>query len=418
MRLILNDGQQNAFNDIKSGTSIFLTGAGGVGKSVVLQFVVDWAKTTNKNIGVCASTGVSAVNLPNGRTVHSYLSIGLAKTTAYNLFTKARKNSQLKKKLNELQILIIDEVSMISAELFDKISEYLSLMRGVKKPFGGLQLVLCGDMCQLPPVGGEYCFKSESWPALNLKICTLKVIIRQEKDDLFKAILEEARFGRMSDEHFQILKACKNNTFGEIRPTILYSKNVNVNFENEFEYQKLVTGKKQKEYTFQTDYVPDTKEMREWAALNNIPSELKLCVGAQCMVVINVSIENGVANGTRCMVTGFTPENDPIVVLKTGEQFVIEKYLWTRESADGKEGNDQFVSAMPLRLAYALTIHKSQGSTLDACTLDIGRDIFEFGQAYTGLSRSKNLNSVKITSICKEAFKTHPDVLAFYGEQN
>ena len=407
----LNEEQTTAFKEVQKGTSIFLTGNAGSGKSFLLSAIIDWANENKKNIGVTSSTGISAINL-KGRTVHSYLGIGLAKTTPYNLFTKARKNSLLKKKLSELQILIIDEISMISAELLDKISEYLILMRKNNKPFGELQLVLCGDMCQLPPVGGEYCFKSNVWPVLNLKVHMLRIIIRQEKDERFKAILEEARFGRISDENFKLLKSLNNTTFGEIKPTILFSKNVNVDAINQLEYQKLKeTGVEER--TFATRYVPNTTEMREWAALNNIPSEIKLCVGCQLLITTNLAPDLQIANGTRCMVSGFTPQDEPIVVLKTGEQIIIEPYVFLE---DDDEKNPRFACALPLRLAWAITIHKSQSATLDAAVLDLGFNIFEYGQAYTALSRVRDLHSLRISSIRKESFKTHRDVLEFYGQ--
>ena len=409
----MNSEQQVIFNEVKQGSNVLILGSAGTGKSYTLNAIVEWAKKEEKKIGITSSTGVSAINI-KGRTIHSFLGIGLAKTTPYNMYTKSKKNSKLLKTIRELQILIIDELSMISAELFDKISEYMGLMRKINKPFGGVQLVLCGDMYQLPPVGGEYCFKSNAWNLIGLRVHILKKIIRQEKDEIFKSILENAKLGIVSEEHLKILKGKRNSEFGEVKPTILYSKNINVDVINQVEYEKVIkTG--EKERVFQTQYIPDNDEMRAWAKLNNIPSELRLCIGAQVMITANLSVEDGFANGTRCMVSGFTLQGEPIVVLKTGEQIIIDPFPFTDGGGD-EEDAERVVRAIPLKLAYALTIHKSQSCTLDAVVLDLGYDIFEYGQAYTALSRVRDLDSVRISNIRKESFKTHPDVVEFYRE--
>ena len=139
----MNSEQQVIFNEVKQGSNVLILGSAGTGKSYTLNAIVEWAKKEEKKIGITSSTGVSAINI-KGRTIHSFLGIGLAKTTPYNMYTKSKKNSKLLKTIRELQILIIDELSMISAELFDKISEYMGLMRKINKPFGGVQLVLGG----------------------------------------------------------------------------------------------------------------------------------------------------------------------------------------------------------------------------------------------------------------------------------
>lgn len=404
----MNREQQNVFDTVTVGKNIFITGSAGTGKSYTVNAIVEWAKSVNKQIGITSSTGVSAVNI-KGRTIHSFLGIGLARQSAYNLYAKNRKNTMLSKKIKALNILIIDEISMISAELFDKISEYIGLMRKINEPFGGLQMILCGDMCQLPPVGGEYCFKSATWSSMNLEIHALKTIIRQEHDDVFKRILEDARFGIVTDESLAILKSRKHMNFGEIKPTILYSKNVNVEMINEREYQKLLTTGVE-ERVYKTTYSPDTAEMRDWGKLNNIPEEVRLCVGAQVMITANIAVDAGFANGTRCMVTEFTRQGEPVVVTKTGEQIIIEPFPFAMD--DEKE--DHVVSSIPLKLAYALTVHKSQSCTLDAAVINLGRDIFEYGQAYTALSRIRDLNSVMITEIYRESFKVSPEIIEFF----
>jgi ATP-dependent exoDNAse (exonuclease V) alpha subunit len=402
----MNFEQQKAFDLVKNGKHVFISGSAGTGKSYTLDKIVEWHKSNNINIGVTSSTGISALNI-KGRTLHSYLGIGLARGTAYNLYANCKKYKPTITKLQVLKVLIIDEISMISAELLDKVSDYLQLVRrDTKHAFGGVQMVFCGDLFQLPPIGGEFCFHSDVWKLLDIKICLLKTIVRQKDDVVFQKILENVKLGICSDEHLKLLNAQRYQTFGEINPTILYSKNVNVDAINKQEYNKLTT----KEYIFKTIYSTN-KNTKHWADSMNIPDEVCLKEGTQVMLTVNLSIEDGYANGTRGMVTGFT-DDGPIILLKDGTQLMIVPWLYTE---DDKMADDSiWVSCIPLKLAYALTIHKSQSATLDAATIDIGPSVFEYGQAYTALSRVRDLKSVKILNVSKKAFKTHPDVLEYY----
>lgn len=418
MSFDLNSDQQKAFDLVKNGKNVFITGSAGTGKSFVIGKIIEWGKQTGRNIGVTSSTGISALNI-NGKTLHSFLGIGLGKNEPHALYLKSRKLVHLVKKLNDLSILIIDEISMISSELFDKVSEYLSLMRKNDNIFGGVQVILCGDMCQLPPVGGNFCFKSRVWSILKLNYCMLKIIIRQQEDEHFKTILEDARFGKISDENIKLLRTKRMPNFGEIKPTILYSKNVDVDAVNQIEYAKQLTLNKNTspntfEHVFETVYMPDTEEMRIWASSVNIQPVLNLCVGTQVMVTVNLDVENGIANGTRGMITEFTNDGEPIIVTKSGDQIIIQPHVYIKDD-DGKS-HPKFVKAIPLKLAYALTVHKSQSCTLDAAIIDLGTSIFEYGQAYTSLSRVRDLNSVHVTAIRKESFKANPDVIDFYSK--
>jgi ATP-dependent exoDNAse (exonuclease V) alpha subunit len=295
---------------------------------------------------------------------------------------------------------------MVSDVLFDKISEYLCIIRKNKEPFGGVQLVLCGDMCQLPPVQGEYCFKSNAWKHLNIKCVELLVQVRQDGDKVFQQILNDARFGKCTDESFEQLKKLKNPNFGEIKPTVLYSKNINVDEINIRKYKQLVdNGNQTRSYT---SNLSDHKYTKTWAESLGILEETQYCIGAQVMLTVNLSVEEGFANGSRGMITEFTDEG-PVVLFKNGEQIVVEYWLYQDDNDD-----NIWVSAIPLKLAYALTIHKSQSMTLDAAIVDLGPSIFEYGQAYVALSRVRDMKSVKIINILKSSFQTHEDVIDFY----
>lgn len=408
----MNDEQKRIFDCVQSGKNVFMTGAAGTGKSFTLKHIVSWAQSFQMPIAITASTGISALSI-GGSTIHSYLKIGLAQNNPFYLYMGCRGSYPKRfKELQNLQILIIDEVSMISAELLDKISKYLQLIRNDKKCFGGLQVILCGDMCQLPPVSGEFCFFSETWKKADFLCFQLTKQIRQEGDVEFSQMLSELRFGNCSEKTFNALKACNNPDFGEIKPTILYSTNVNVDKKNNVEFQKLIeAGAEKKDYL--TEFSAH-RNCKVWSESLKIPECVSLCIGCQVLLCVNLSVENGLCNGSRGMVTGFEKEG-PVVLFKNGDQFIIEPFLFEDENEDAdKKGNKIWAKWVPLKLAYALTIHKSQSMTLDAAIIDLGPNIFECGQAYVALSRVRDRSSVKITNILQSSFRTNEHVLEFY----
>jgi ATP-dependent DNA helicase PIF1 len=398
----MNEEQRNVLEHVKRGKNLLLTGAAGTGKSFTLKEIIKVCR----NIAVTSSTGISALTI-GGRTLHSYLRIGLGKKDPYQLYLNLkRKYPKDAEKIAALQTLVIDEISMISAELLDKVSLYLQYVRKQKIPFGGLQVILCGDMFQLPPVDGEYCFKAECWDGLNLVYVELKTQMRQQIDVEFANLLNDARLGICSDDSFSLLKKCRSTTFGEIVPTVLYSKNVDVDYINEREFRKLSdNGAETRSYDTVFSQHKDTKS---WAESLKIPEKIELCIGAQVILTANLSVEEGFVNGSRGMVTGFAEEG-VIVLFKHGDQIIIQPYTYIDE-------NDEviFASLIPLKLAYALTIHKSQSLTLDAATIDLGPGIFTYGQAYVALSRVRDRKSVRVINILKDSFRANPEVLEFY----
>lgn len=407
----MNDEQLKAFQlATESRKHVFLTGPAGTGKSYTLKSIVNWFKKNDLRVGVTSSTGTSALTI-NGSTLHSFLGIGLAKSSATQLAFKVRIKNKVPSKLKALNVLIIDEISMIGDELFDKVSEFLGIIRNQKtKPFGGVQLILCGDMFQLPPVEGDYCFKSKTWPTLDIQIIHLTKMIRQDGDEEFQKILLEARYGTCSDKTIDKLRSLTNPNFGEVAPTILFSKNMNVETINETEHAKLrVQGMKERTYPTTISKHPDTLA---WAESLKIPSEVSLCIGAQVMLTVNLNVDEGFVNGSRGVVTDLRDEG-VVVLFKTGDQVIIEPWTYIFESDDDKPP-EIYARCIPLKLAYAITIHKSQSATLDSVVVSLGASIFEYGQAYTALSRVRDMKSIKVTDVLKSSFQTHPDVLEFY----
>lgn len=401
----MNTKQAGAFSIVKDGKSVFLTGSAGTGKSYLLKHIIKWTHDTHQAIGVTASTGLASLLL-KGRTIHSFLGVGLASKPAESLYAVAKRNKALMNKLKRLDVLVIDEISMIDDELFEKISKYLSLVRGNDRPFGGVQVIITGDFCQLPPVNGGLCFQSHAWDEIGLDTVVLTELTRQSDDPEFQKILEEVRWGVCSDESLKILESLKKTEFTDgIIPTRLYATNKDVDHINVVEYEKLMAHKPNHQvYPYR---LSSHANAASWVSSLKIPTETNLCVGAQVMVTWNIS--EHIVNGTRGVVVQLG--SDACIIRKTDGELVSIEYV----TITCEDDESIYVTCMPLRLAYAISIHKSQGMTLDAVEVDLGGKIFEYGQAYTALSRAKNLKSIRIVNVAKKSFKCHPLVKEFYA---
>lgn len=386
----MNPEQQIALDDVMNGTNVFITGGAGVGKSYLVNKIVE---NTKKQIGICAMTGCAAL-LINGATLHSYLGIGLAKESAQHLAIKVKKFPAVFERILGLDILLIDEVSMLNNELFEKVYEYLQIVRRNKKPFGGVQMIFVGDPFQLCPVEGNYCFTSKLW--INIKIHTLSANMRQKGDPIFKELLDRVRWGTCSNEDLEVLKKLKNTEFPNgIIPTKLYSKNINVDTINQCELSKLTADTKEYSYCCANEY------SKKWASTNKIPEKVLLKVGAQVMCTRNIPL-SGLVNGSRGIILSMN--NDGVNIKLLNDQIVHLGFIVVSPF----DNPNLIVKFLPLKLAWAITIHSAQGMTIDALEVDLGKDIFAFGQAYTGLSRATSLSSVRVTSVFAKSFVTNP----------
>lgn len=406
-RIMLTASQSAVIDKIIEGHNVFLTGQAGTGKSYVLKHLLaNIATQTSLRPGVTATTGAAAV-LIQGQTLHSFLGIGLGKKSATELAAYVSRNRpDICACLWMLNILIIDEVSMLDHDLFQKISDYLGILRRSSKPFGGIQLVLCGDLLQLPPVDGEYCIRAPVWKEANFQVIVLKDVHRQ-KEDRFLDLLAKARVGNMTQDDVNVLlEHCKGTFPSDIKPTKLFALKRDVQFINELEYEraKLKTSRVE---TYITVY-SNTKS-KGWAESIGIPQMIELCIGAQVMVTMNIE-QPTLINGTRGVVTQLT--KDFVEIKKVDGRFDIVKMYTLRDESDMTKK----VSFMPLCLAWAITHHKSQGATLDAVELDLGSSIFAYGQAYTALSRCKTMEHIRLTNISPKAFRAHPEIIQFYQD--
>jgi ATP-dependent DNA helicase PIF1 len=309
-----------------------------------------------------------------------------------------------------MDLLVIDEVSMMSDELLEKVSAMLSLIRGNAGVFGGVQVILAGDMCQLGPISGRWCFLSPLWNDVVDEMHVLKTVVRQSGDKLFMQILHFLRKGKCTPKIMDKLLACRETKFAEgIKPTRLYPKRANVDKINQREYDALVNAGAL-ENVYVTRAVSANAAKAEaamtWAKNIGIGMHLRLCVGAQVVVTANIDQDAGVINGTRGVVVDVGAE--PTIKLSDGRDILIKM----RKTKDDSEKLE--VEYMPLKYAWCLTVHSAQGMTLDAAEIDLGDSIFAHGQAYTALSRVKNLKAVKIISVDVDSFIIDPLVKKLY----
>ena len=408
--LELNQEQQRAFDVINSGQSVFLTGPSGTGKSRTLMSVIQWAHN-KKTIGTTATTGASAI-LIGGQTINSYLGIGVGTRSAKQMADVVfLKNKRVLNRILALDILIIDEISMMDDELFDKISEFLSIIRANESPFGGIQLILCGDFSQNCPVNGKYCFLSKTWTQLGIKNIILHTFIRHQDDPEFQSVLASLRIGKVTKSVLNRLEQLRHTSFPEgIEPTTLYGKNVDVNAINDMHFKKLVENGAKCE-TFITTY---TGHSKSWAQCCKVPEILDICSGSQVMLTWNVSPDDGLVNGTRGVIVDFTPIYGYPIMQVNGSKKKVSIEPITVKDTDLPMNTFTFI---PLKLAWALTIAKSQGCTLDYCIIDLSS--WAYGQAYTALSRVRSLKNVKLIGEIKaEYFRASPDVIRFYAYIN
>jgi ATP-dependent DNA helicase PIF1 len=420
----MNFKQQYAINMMNENHNVFLTGGAGVGKSYVIQRFIEQYRNNKSNnprsLGITSTTGVSAI-LIGGKTLHSWAGIGLGKG---DLIEKVKSNINALERWACVKTLIIDEISMLNPRLFERLDKVARHFRDSEKPFGGIQLVVVGDFCQLPVVKGEgdFCFNTDVWSECDFKVVNLTQVIRQENIE-FANILQELRLGEISDKTRKLLLSRTGkwnrqtvNPDG-IKPTLLYSTNKNVDELNNKELDELIAnGMKSKKYRVKVD----TKRTRlSMIELNNLIEyqikdikKVELAVGAQVMLTKNIAVDRGLANGSRGVVVGFDEEKNgmPIVKFINGIKETITLYKTKYRDADV----DLIIEQVPLKLAWATTIHKSQGATLDYVVANLS-NIFEYGQAYVALSRAKSLENLYLTGINFDRINCHPASKAYYS---
>lgn len=415
---MLNIEQKEAFEIIKNGKNVFITGGAGVGKSFLIKFIQKWGINKNINIEITALTGIAAL-LIGGKTLHSWAGIGLGKEDKITLYMKILGNKNVVKRWLDTKILVIDEISMLSVSLFEKLNYIGQKIRHSYKPFGGIQLVFVGDFAQLPPVENDninYLFNNKEWINSIDRTLYLKINSRQT-DPEFSNMLNEIRIGIVTDKTFVKLQSKIGIKLeGEIKPTKIYSTRSSVDDLNLKKLNKLIIkGNPLKSYIC-TDVIKgkchNTEYITTYVNTNsNFRKELQICVGAQVMLIYNLDVKAGLVNGSRGIVKSFI-EGYPSVLFSNGIQIVVTPI----ESEYKIQDNIRLIrTQIPLILAWASTVHKSQGCTLDCVSIDLGSSIFAYGQAYTALSRVKSFDSLTLEALDISKIIANPAVTEFYN---
>lgn len=402
--------QDKALEILKSGRNVFLTGEAGSGKTHTINMFKQYLREEGITYAVTASTGIAATHI-DGTTIHNWAGLGIKKKIDENHVLGMHELAI--RRVRSTQVLIIDEVSMLDANALHMVNFVAKTLINEWKPFGGLQVVLVGDFFQLPPVVRDeepvFAFEGEAWKEAGLTYCYLTEQHRQS-DQAFLSVLTAMRNQTMNEGHRDLIRARFIENIPEyVEPeTHLFTHNADVDSMNDIELAKI----EGREHIFKAsrDGVPYLMELLTKWCLS--PETLRLKKGAVVMFTRND--KNGrFANGTMGHVVGFEdPEygdNDgaPLIALKDGSYVYPERETWNyEENGVVKASFTQF----PLRLAWAITVHKSQGMSLDDASIDLSKT-FEYGQGYVAVSRVRSLSGLFLKGINKQAFKMHPKVI-------
>jgi ATP-dependent DNA helicase PIF1 len=426
--------QLEVYNKYINSENIFITGPGGCGKTYLIRLIVDHAKKNIKEYQVCAMTGCAAILLNcSAKTIHSWSGIGLANGNIDDIVFQVTNSRSKRSNWKKVEILIIDEISMLSLKLFiilDKIARIIKKKPNI--PFGGIQLIFSGDFYQLPPVSNNiddiesnmFCFENELWDETFKTPCFLKTIFRQKNDNQYSKILNEIRIGRLHRSTCELLNKQVNKKYDNIiKPTILFPRRSDVDNINKIEYNKLDGEEKSykiesnKKLTDKDDLFSEIDKDYEINYLtNNIMAEknLSLKIGTIVMCVANIDMDSEfpIVNGSQGTVIEFVG-NLPKVKFTNGTTRVIAKHTWVSEKIKSTG-----VLQIPLIYAWAITIHKSQGVTLDVAMIDVGNSIFECGQTYVALSRITSLDGLFLKGFNPLKIKVNKKVLEYYNKFN
>ncbi len=402
--------QAEALAILKTGVNVFLTGEPGAGKSYTIRQYVNYLRSRAIDPAITASTGIAATHI-GGMTLHSWSGIGINKTMNAAELKEVAGRDRLAKRIRATQVLIIDEISMFEGLTLNLVDAVCRTVKDSQLPFGGMQVVFVGDFFQLPPVSrsGEplpqFAFESQAWQAAKPEVCYLSEQHRQE-DEIFLEVLSALRRGTVTEEHKQILGERQvvfmDDVFGDM--TKLFSHNVDVDRMNTHALSQLEA--EPRSYRMHAYGIPPLIEQLKRGCLS--PELLVLKVGARVMFTKN-STDGSYVNGTTGEVNSFSKENGyPIVKLRSGRFIEASTTEWKIE-AEGK--SVAAIVQLPLRLAWAMTVHKSQGMSLDAALIDLS-SAFAYGQGYVALSRLRSLSGLHLQGLNQRALEVDPNVLA------
>lgn len=437
--------QKYAFYKYRAGANLFITGPGGTGKSHLIKTIKQDLEQRGTKHAVCALTGCAAVLLNCcAKTIHSWSGIGLCQGESTEIVDKASKNRKANTNWKSTRVLIVDEVSMMSQKMFDVLDRIGQIIRkNPLRPFGGIQVIFIGDFYQLPPVGKRddpetmrFCFESGRWastfPAESH--IALSTMFRHKNPEFVK-VLDEVRQGVLTPESSALLQSrmLEPPATTDIVPTKLFPRNADAERVNDTMYAKLTDAENiydSKRLTRLSTYAETgtpipvelmartealtADEIKQQLDLfeenSKVVPKLRLKKGAVVMCLANLDTDSGICNGSQGIVVDFVGgSNVPIVKFINGITMPIPAKLYQHGDYP-RLGIEQ----IPLRLAWAFTIHKSQGVTLDLAQMDLGSNVFEYGQSYVGLSRIRTLEGLYLSGFNPQKIKTNPRVAAFY----
>lgn len=396
--------QQEALDILKLGHNVYLTGPAGSGKTFLLNKYIAHLRKNNKNVAVTASTGIAATHL-GGITIHSWSGLGIKEEITEKDIKKMLKRPYLMKRLRTASVLIIDELSMLHDFQFDLLNYICQAFKNSFKPFGGMQIVCSGDFFQLPPVQkqgkAKFVTESAAWQDMGIKICYLEEQHRQQDDKLL-ALLNSIRSNAPEQAKELLFSLEHQDEVCPIVATKLYTHNVDVDAINSRELSKL----QEKEFVYRM-HLAGVKKIAEVLKKSCLaPERLAVKKGAAVMFVKN-NFDQGYVNGTLGKVIGFDQNKMPVVETFAGQQIIATPATWVIEE-DGAIKAE--IRQLPLRLAWAITVHKSQGMNLDAAEINLSKSFIK-GMGYVALSRLRSLAGLKLKGINELAFLVDENAL-------
>jgi ATP-dependent DNA helicase PIF1 len=446
-QVILAPEQQRAIDLVKSGKSVFITGPAGSGKSMVIKCICDWATLHSKKIQLTALTGCASLLLgPGATTIHSWAKIGYGTDPAKVILNRLRSNPKACAGWKQTQILVVDEVSMMSCKLFELLDTVGRTLRNRDAPFGGIQLIFSGDFFQLSPIAdksdetgnsGKFCFESPLWSSIFSPEAHIQFTsIFRQTDPTFQAILDGIRRGVCTAEHADILNQRLAKDFDPddhngCTPVELFPQRKQVDGFNATKFRCL-PGEIKKYPCIQrtnctnwlTDNKPFTEEEQDAvdnASMKMVEDELKflstnapfmmdleLKIGTAVMCTANLDLPAGICNGTIGLVQRFVNET-PVVRFHNGVEMVIPVKWWQSPKIPCCA-----ISQYPLLYAWSMSIHKAQGVSLPLARMNIGGGIFTEGQTYVALSRVCSLDGLYLTAFYQNKIRANPKVVRFY----
>jgi ATP-dependent DNA helicase PIF1 len=415
--------QSEALDILKTGANVFLTGEPGAGKTHTINAFVEYLRAREIEPAITASTGIAATHI-GGMTIHSWSGIGIKSHLDKYDVDKIASSEYVAKRIGRTKVLIIDEISMLTANMVDMIDMVCREVRQNPEPFGGMQIIFVGDFFQLPPIvrreadprkqkmlietdeyakNNNFAYDSGAWARAKPGVCYLSEQHRQD-DDTFLSLLSAIRADNVEEEHFEHITSRQiDRSQMPENVTKLFTHNVDVDMVNSGELAKI----KEKGKFFVMNSTGSEAMVASIKKGCLSPENLELKVGAVVMCTKN-NPKEGYMNGTLGTVVGFAEPTDyPIIRAMNGKTIKITPMDWIVEE-NGKIRAQ--VTQVPLRLAWAITVHKSQGMSLDAAIMDLS-NVFEFGQGYVALSRVRRLSGLYLLGINAQALRVHPDVL-------